>query len=255
MSVPNTAGSSRPRVSWHRGGAELAPYATLAAFASAAAHEAELIEVDVRRTADGGLVCVHDADVPGLGPVSALEWTDPAVRRAAVGRVFGFEEFLDVLDEHDPGRVSEVHLDVKEAGLETEAVERVLERSRRVVVTSNEHSAIRAVRHDHPGVPALLTIGRDARGLTRSELALVRLGELLPFRQIERTGATGVAAHFLLAGRLLREWCTRHGMQLLVWTVDSDRALARWLERDDVDVVTTNRPLAALAIRETGGIG
>jgi glycerophosphoryl diester phosphodiesterase len=255
MSVRNDAAVARPRVSWHRGGAEVAPYATLAAFAAAAARGAELVEVDVRRTGDGALVCVHDPHVPGLGQVAELNWSDASVQRAAKGRAFGFQELLDVLDEHDPGHLTDVHLDVKEAGLEIEAVDMVLGRSRRPVVTSGEHDVISAVRSRRPEVPALLTIGRDGRGLTGAELVRVRFGEMLPFRQIEQTGATGVAAHFLLAGRVLRQWCTRRGMQLLVWTVDSDDALARWLSRTDVDVVTTNRPLAALAMRDAIGRG
>jgi glycerophosphoryl diester phosphodiesterase len=187
-----------PRISWHRGGAELAPYATLGAFSSAAAHGAELIEVDVRRSADGVMVCAHDPVVRGLGRLDRLSWAELSEQRPGVAQVVSFTELLDALDTADPGRRSQVHLDLKEAGFEAEAVAAVL----------------------------------------------------VPFSDLEECGATGVAAHFLLATPLLRRWCTRRGMQLLVWTVDGDAALARWLARADVDVVTTNRPLAALSIRE-----
>jgi glycerophosphoryl diester phosphodiesterase len=37
---------------------------------------------------------------------------------------------------------------------------------------------------------------------------------------------------------------------VVVWTVDDDERLRHWLGAG-VDVVTTNRPLAALAIRES----
>jgi glycerophosphoryl diester phosphodiesterase len=52
----------------------------------------------------------------------------------------------------------------------------------------------------------------------------------------------------MLATPFLRRWCHRRGLQVVVWTIDEEKALRRWLRRD-VDVVTTNRPLAALRIR------
>ena len=61
-----------PLISWHRGGQELTPSATLAAFVAAARHGAELIEVDVRRSRDGVLLCVHDPIVPALGNVAEI---------------------------------------------------------------------------------------------------------------------------------------------------------------------------------------
>jgi glycerophosphoryl diester phosphodiesterase len=239
-----------PRISWHRGGAELAPYATLAAFSSAAAHGAELIEVDVRRSADGVMVCAHDPVVRGLGRLDRLSWDELSKQRPGLGRVASFTELLDALDAADPARRSDVHLDLKEAGFEAEAVAAVLERGRHLVVTSSDTAVVATTRRAHPRVPALLTLGHDGSGLRPGELARVRAHELVPFSDLEECGATGAAAHFLLATPLLRRWCTRRGMQLLVWTVDGDAALARWLARADVDVVTTNRPLAASSIRD-----
>ena len=170
-------------------------------------------------------------------------------REVVAGRVFELLALLDALDEHDPERRSQIHLDMKEAGYEDEAVATVLSRSRRLVVTSGLDAVISAVRRSHPTVPALLTIGSEWRKLgTVGRLTLWR-GELAPFARIERCGATGVAAHHLLATPLLRRWCTMRGMSLLVWTVDGDGALKRWLARADVDVVTTNRPVTGLSIR------
>lgn len=242
----------RPLVSWHRGGAELAPFATLPAFSSAAARRAELIEVDVRRTADGVLVCVHDPDVPGVGRIDEVTWGEGGDRVRGGGRVFEFEEFLAELDAKDPDRRSRVHLDLKAAGYEEDAVSAVLAHDRPVTVTSGIDESVTVVRRRFPEVRALLTIGTDGRGLTRRELVGVRAGELLPFRRVEEAEATGLAAHYLLATPLLRRWCRYRGLELLIWTVDGDRALRRWLQRSDVDVVTTNRPIAALAMREAG---
>ncbi|MGW3243203.1 glycerophosphodiester phosphodiesterase [Streptomyces sp. NPDC001070] len=64
----------------HRGASEDAPEHTLAAYRKAIEDGADALECDVRLTADGTLVCVHDRRVNrtsnGRGAVSALELAD-----------------------------------------------------------------------------------------------------------------------------------------------------------------------------------
>ena len=70
----NDAG--RPLVIAHRGGAGLWPENTLHAFERAAAMGVDVIETDVRATADGELVVIHDETVErttdGAGPVASM---------------------------------------------------------------------------------------------------------------------------------------------------------------------------------------
>ncbi|MFI7014277.1 glycerophosphodiester phosphodiesterase [Streptomyces sp. NPDC050164] len=64
----------------HRGASEDAPEHTLAAYTKAIEDGADALECDVRLTADGHLVCVHDRRINrtsnGRGAVSALELAD-----------------------------------------------------------------------------------------------------------------------------------------------------------------------------------
>lgn len=66
----------------HRGASEDAPEHTLAAYRKAIEYGADALECDVRLTADGHLVLVHDRRVNrtsnGRGAVSALELADLA---------------------------------------------------------------------------------------------------------------------------------------------------------------------------------
>ncbi|MFD9422539.1 MULTISPECIES: glycerophosphodiester phosphodiesterase [unclassified Streptomyces] len=66
----------------HRGASDDAPEHTLAAYRKAIEDGADALECDVRLTADGELVCVHDRRVNrtsnGRGAVSALELADLA---------------------------------------------------------------------------------------------------------------------------------------------------------------------------------
>lgn len=57
------AGRPRPLAIAHRGGALLGPENCAATFRAAAAAGAELVETDVRLSADGAPVCLHDADL------------------------------------------------------------------------------------------------------------------------------------------------------------------------------------------------
>ncbi|QKW07911.1 glycerophosphodiester phosphodiesterase [Streptomyces sp. NA04227] len=72
----------RIQVVAHRGSSEDAPEHTLAAYRKAIDDGADALECDVRLTADGHLVCVHDRRVNrtsnGRGAVSALELSDLA---------------------------------------------------------------------------------------------------------------------------------------------------------------------------------
>ena len=80
LPVSATAAASAlrvPRIIAHRGASTEAPEHTYAAYVAALSAEADGLECDVRLTADGHLVCVHDRRVDrvsnGTGLVSSLE--------------------------------------------------------------------------------------------------------------------------------------------------------------------------------------
>ena len=63
----------------HRGGAALAPENTMAAFELAVNRwDADILEMDVRLTADGMVVVIHDQTVDrttsGTGPIGEMTW-------------------------------------------------------------------------------------------------------------------------------------------------------------------------------------
>jgi glycerophosphoryl diester phosphodiesterase len=68
------------RVGGHRGSSALAPENTYAAFERAVADGAQYVETDIRRTADGQLVLMHDATLDrttdGHGPVAEAALAD-----------------------------------------------------------------------------------------------------------------------------------------------------------------------------------
>jgi glycerophosphoryl diester phosphodiesterase len=77
----------------------------------------------------------------------------------------------------------------------------------------------------------------------------VRASELLPMRRIRACGADWVAAHHQLARAGVAATCRRHGIGVMVWTVDGDQLIDRFLASRTVDVLITNRPVQAAARR------
>jgi len=113
---------NRPvRLAFHRGASRYAPENTLPAIKQAVAMGADLIEIDVRTTRDGGLFLLHDSRLDrtttGQGPIA--EATATAIANLDAGQWFGrnyagtqvptFDAALEAL-----GRHTELYLDAKE---------------------------------------------------------------------------------------------------------------------------------------------
>jgi glycerophosphoryl diester phosphodiesterase len=133
------------------------------------------------------------------------------------------------------------HLDLKEVGYEQEVIDRAvaLLGTDGLVVTTLEDRSVAAVTQAFPGVRTALSLGRDRRELALARLPGTRLSELFPARRIRACGAHGVAVH----------QATRHGLFTMVWTVNDDTLMRAFLAHPRVDVLVTDRPRRAVALR------
>ncbi len=247
--------TSRPAVSAHQGGKERHRPATLEAYADAVTLGAEYVEIDVRRLKDGTLVCHHAARVGGTGPLlSQLSYRQLC---DAVGyQVPTLPMALDVI----AGR-SLAHLDLKEHGYEEQAVRLAVQTLGEdgVVVTTVEDDAVRAIGQRFPGVRTALSLGRGNDEITQTvqwwarplRLVQTRHSELFPLRRIRACGARWVAVHKVLALCGVLAQCARHGIGAMVWTVDEDSLIDRFLQDPRIDVLVTNRPAYTLQRRDT----
>lgn len=234
----------------------------LAGIAHSAKVGADYCEFDVRRCSDGTFVISHDAD-GGTGDdgvvIADLSW--PELRGRAPG-VCTLEDLLAALATNGLG----AHVDMKfrtpareqKAGhaWEVDAIAAVTARldPSRVVVTSGVRKTTTAIRawadaHDTPVVVAL-SIGGSVAGMTWQNAVRRRWGELFPHRRFGLSEADAVAAHFALAMIRLARWTTHVGVPLLVWTVDSTWLQKRFLHDKRIWMITTNRPAAAVALRD-----
>jgi glycerophosphoryl diester phosphodiesterase len=231
-----------PLISAHRGGCETAPEGTYAAYRAALAAGAEYLEFDVRLTADQHLVAYHDARLASGQPVAATSYAE--LCRAAGYEVPTTSELIQLM----AGRAG-AHIDLKDpaAGAAVVAQALGLLSPASIVVTSRDPAAVRAVRERHPDVGAGLTIGGDVAESARYAGRWAR-----PARWADAVAAATAdwaAVHHRLARTGVVAECRRRGLRTLVWTVTADASLRRWLIRTDVDVLVTDRPGRAAALR------
>jgi glycerophosphoryl diester phosphodiesterase len=229
-------------VSAHRGGGELFPLQTYEAYELAASSGAQYVEFDVRRLADGTLVCFHDAEVGGAR-VATLRYPDLCAR--AGFDVVVLSRLMDLIAGKTYG-----HIDLKEIGYEAQVVAQAREvlGPGGFLVTSMVDGSLRRIADAFPGTPTGLSLGRGIGDVPSYQLPGAIVGDLFPLRRLRTCAATWAAVSKDLAPWVLSR-CHRHGIRTMVWTVDRPDQIDGLLRDPRVDVLVTNRPLLAIERR------
>ncbi len=219
----------------HRGTSARAPENTIAAFRLAAEEGADAIEFDVRATADGQLVVVHDAALSrttdGQGEIALLTLeqirrADAGVRRAPVFRGERVPTLAEVLALAS-GRLL-VDIELKVSGIEAQVVEHLVraEMTTQALVTSFIEDTLAAVR----AVGAGVAVGLLQQWPDVSRVADLGVGVYLP------------SVHTLSSG--IVQVCRAKGVRVIPWTVRSEDD-ARAALRHGVDGLIVDDPLLA----------
>jgi len=262
--TPRARPTPPPLVIAHRGASIDAPEHTLAAYRAALEQGADGLECDVRLTADGHLVCVHDRRVDrttnGRGVVSTLEladlesldfaarhggWQDlqdPEQPDQDRSQVLTLETLLGLVV--DLGRRVDLTIETKHptryAGLVERRLVELLRRHglasprgaerARVAVMSFSWLGLRRVRALAPRLPTVLLLDRVPLRFRDGTLP-VGVGIAGPSIQIVRSHPTYVRR------------VQQQGHRVYVWTVN-DAADVHRCRDAGVDAVITDRPLA-----------
>ncbi|HYF24694.1 MAG TPA: glycerophosphodiester phosphodiesterase [Baekduia sp.] len=225
----------------HRGASAQAPEHTFAAFDLALEQGADVLELDVRLTADGRPVVLHDATLERTtGLVAAIadtpSWalprgTGPLLLDDVFGRYGDATAWLLELKDAEPGLVAGV--------LEAIARHRL---AGRCTVQSFEHAALRRVRVAAPAfaVAPLLRPGLPAR--VRRD-AVARAGRW--------AAGIGVAHHEADAALILHAHA--RGLAVRCWTANARPDLER-LVALGVDGLVTDVPDLARAVVDAAAV-
>jgi len=238
-----TAG--RPLVYGHRGARARAPENTIEAFDLAIAEGADGIELDVRMTADGELVVLHDRHIQleGGKAVEVERLTFGQLDLAAKRTGHAIPTLNEVLAwQRQRGCLANVELkgDVPQRSwLARQSAESILRHGTEGILISGFHPMlVREMARRLPTVPAALLL--EPGNLNRFEHAIGGYRLL---------GACGVhPQHTLLTPAYLRP-LREAGALVNTWTVN-DEADATRLASLGVDGIVTDRPLEVLAALE-----
>jgi glycerophosphoryl diester phosphodiesterase len=257
-----------PRIIAHRGASTEAPEHTYAAYVAALAADADGLECDVRLTADGHLVCVHDRSVDrvsnGSGRVSSLElarleeldfgsWHTPtdepeSAARADeepdrdANRVLTLRRLLDLVAAQN--RRVELAIEVKHPSRYAGQVERSL------VSVLDEYGWAPRRAGDESPVRIMSFSSSAVRRANRLAPGVRTVFLMEPFVYRARGGA--LPAGVRIAGPSIEILRTRPesvqrwhqaGCEVHVWTVDEPADFELCLSLG-VDAVITNRPRA-----------
>ena len=248
---------SRPQVVAHRGASHTAAEHTLGAYLAALEEGADGLECDVRLTADGHLVCVHDRTLRRVGagpdPISTLPLADLLERDVA-----SWKDPWSDLDDEAPDRIAEHSRPLTLRKL----LETVADLDHRVeVAIETKHPTRYAGLVEQRVVELLGEFGWDragspARVMSFSHTALQRIRRRAPEvpvvqlldkahhwpalrRAVDRDWGIGPGVDTLRAHPGLRRRLA--GRELHVWIVNTEADLALCRELG-VRAVITDRP-------------
>lgn len=250
-----------PRVIAHRGGRGLWPENTLLAFRNAHALGVDVLEMDLRRTADAEIVVLHDDTVDrttdGRGPVAALtlvalqrldagyRWTaDEGTSHPYRGRGVVVPALRQVFAALPGARMN---LEIKGRGPAMAAPLCALIRehamAQRVAVAAFDQEAMDAFRAACPQVATAAT--RD-EAVRFARLSAAFLGTLFASRAQVLQVPERVGTYEVLTARFASD-SRRLNVKVEVWTVNEPADMKRLLALP-VDGIVTDYPDRLLAI-------
>lgn len=237
--MPHHQVAARPAISAHRGGGEVAPAGTWDAFSAAVDATAEYVEFDVRLTRDGTWVIYHD---------------EQAGRPGHRVRTLGYDELCEAAGYLVPEATAVMqtlanrvigHLDLKEFAEEKAIIGPAIDifGTDGFVATTEHPASVRRMKSFAPAVRTALSTGNRRMG--RPQWRRPRFDP----RWVLESGADGVALNHRLATDRVLEMFRRKGLGVMLWTVNDQAQISRYLADNRIDVLITDRPRFASAIR------
>ena len=252
--------ASRPQIFAHRGGCDLGPENTIAAFDIGMATGADGLELDVHLSADGVVVVHHDKTLDrttnASGPIAArtadeLARVDAGYRfeRAGTfpfrGKGYGVPRLAEVLRRYR-GAPTIIEIKVYTAAM-GEAVAAEIRRADALEYACFAGFGLpsaRAARAALPGVPSSASQAEVRLALYRSWLRWpVRRVPYHTYQVPESAEGTRI-----VSPRFIR-YAHQAGLKVQVWTVDEEADMRRLLEWG-VDGLISNRPDVAVRVRD-----
>jgi glycerophosphoryl diester phosphodiesterase len=210
----------------------------------------DIVELDIRLSADGRVVLSHDESLPTPGGeglrIADHSWRNLEEEARAQGT-----ELLDLEAAFDFLAVSgcAINLDAKEpeAALAAAALARGRGVGDSIIFSGLGETEARLLRESLPDFRCLLNADLllPASGYGEDELRAI-------YRSLTESGCCGINIDWRAAGAPLMEYARRRCIPVLLWTIDTEKELAEALELRPYSI-TTNRPDLLVGMLEEGG--
>lgn len=234
----------------HRGGANLAPENTLAAFKNAIRLGVDMIEIDVHLSKDGHIIVIHDftLDRTTTGKGKIADLTLAEIRKCDAGIKFDkkfrgekvptLEETMELLNGKT-GLLIEIKKDRDEQypGIEKKVVDLIHRYDAKswVIVQSFNKYAILQTKKLDPGITTFYLAGRDFDSLYSDIAGQLKAGEKI-VREFE-----GIAPHYSQLNDEKVKTLQKAGYEIFTWTVDKPADMKKVIGWK-VNGIITNSP-------------
>lgn len=250
----------------HRGGAEAWPENTLIAYMSLVEKYPDaIIECDVRMTADGQLVMMHDESVDrttgGTGKVAEMTWEeikaldaayhfsrdggetfvwrDKNVRvptfQQALQVVTGTRFMIDIKSECGVDAVPLVLQAIREAGAEE-----------RVLLGSFDDEILKAVEEQAPDIPTYYSEGRGV--MLVMALRGTEWDAYKPTNEMLSVGEEHIAEFNITPEEIAA--IQQKGIRISIWTVDDQEGMEKYLKMGVDGIITDTPEVLAAVLKE-----
>lgn len=231
-----------PAIVGHRGARGEAPENTLVSFQVAAEAGVKAIELDVRMSADGQLIVVHDPKVDRTtwhtGPVRQFTQAELRLldaRRNTPGwhSPVGIPTLAEVVDMCPPEMGFQFEV---KGGDDRAYLSRLAHNLRLLIVDKRLHNRV-VVTSSHTGFLRMMAV--QAPNVMRGYVCEYRY--LQPTRRTAALGCRWLIAHYSLVTPRMMQRARKRGLRVSVWTVNDLREAER-LVALGVDSIITDYP-------------
>ncbi len=208
----------------HRGASAYEKENTIEAFEKALAMDADMIEFDVRRTKDKVYVAHHDLLKKRLRKNLCI----PTVE--------------EILKKFKKKTKFDIHL--KERAHEKDIV-RLIKKylaNKRFIVTSEFIESLKKIKKQYPGIRLGHVLMKGSLWQFLRRLSLSRKCPQSLMREAVKAGLEFIVPDYRFAGKRFLQEAEKQGIKVIPWSVNSPRAIKRFLEFDQVYGIITDKP-------------
>lgn len=217
----------------HRGATKEFRENTIKSFSKAIDCNIDMIETDLRRTADKVMLLFHDSRINGkyINRISYKEVLEESAKKGYV--VPTLEELLELCK----GNIK-LNLELKEEGYEKEAVEQVLRYldAKDIVLSSFSKTSVEEVKKNFP----MLSVGLLIEGIL----------PVIFKRAWSRSSADFMIPNHNLFSLGINRYLKKYGFHAFTWTVNNKRKMKSLLLNPRVKGIISNLPDLLLKTRQ-----